>query len=337
MVEIPLLEPAVLLETVRQLPTDDDFVMLNRIRREDWADGQTVNWEILQGSSQMGRPNVPNSEAHIVPTIGRRRGQASFLYYREKEVLHPSFTLWVREPGGRNLQRAEDAVVRAVANLTRRMNNLMEYTIWAALKGRLVLDFHDVQADVDYQMPASHKPTPAVGWDTATPDSIIEDLTAWKTLISTHGRVPAREVYTTPNTLRLIVNAFLRENAASGMVGGALFTDRMREEYFSTGAVAGFMNMDWRAIDLTYQDADGALQNFVADNSLILGNFDQGQPIRFFEGRTADFDAPTDHVGPFTKTFREEDPSQQQVLMENSFIPIVQRPESFVYVADVTA
>lgn len=340
MPQIPLLEPTVLQGVLEKIVTDDAFVMLNRVPKVSYTEsGQVVTWDIVQGSRLMGRPNVPDSEAHIIPKHGRRQASASFIYYREKAIFQPTELYWVRAAGSATaLQRAEEHVLDALTDLNVRMNNLIEYCLWQSLSGRLVLDFPDVQADVDYKFPASHLPTVGVPWNDAaiTVSDIIADITAWKTLISTHGRVPAREVYTSPNTLRLVVDALVRSpgGAASASVG---LTDRQREEYWSTGTLGGFMNLDWHTVDLTFEDGDGNLQAFIPDGRLIMGNFDQGRPIELFQGPTADRSAPQNHAGPFTKTWIDDDPSGQQILLENRFMPVVKRPESFVSVADVTA
>jgi hypothetical protein len=38
----------------------------------------------------VAKPNVPNSEAHIVPRLGRSQEAASVIYLREKKVFDPT-------------------------------------------------------------------------------------------------------------------------------------------------------------------------------------------------------------------------------------------------------
>jgi hypothetical protein len=108
----------------------------------------------------VAKPNVPNSEAHIVPRLGRSQASAAFVYLREKKVFEPTTLHWLRTPGQLAATNAEAAVLREVNDLNQRFDNFAEFLIWSAMKGALAFDFPDVQANVDYQFPASHKPSP---------------------------------------------------------------------------------------------------------------------------------------------------------------------------------
>src|SRR6187431_2819576 len=97
----------------------------------------TVQWEVIRGSRAIARPNVPNSEAHIVPRLGRSQESASFVYLREKKVFQPTTLHWLRQ-AARNLNdldktKAEQAVLREINDLNTRFDNFAEYTLWRAL------------------------------------------------------------------------------------------------------------------------------------------------------------------------------------------------------------
>src|SRR3712207_3422985 len=148
------------------------------------------------------------------------------------------------------------------------------------MKGQLAFDFPDVQANVDYQFPASHKPTPTVGWDTATPQQIVGDIRAWKRLIRRDGRVEAREAFCTEQTLAFIFDSF----AANGASPAVLLLDRMKDQYYQSGTLPGFMGMTWNTVESVYDDAAGVSTLFVPDNALFMGNYTDQRPIEMYVG-----------------------------------------------------
>jgi hypothetical protein len=249
---IPLLEPVVLRGVVEKFTTPETMTMLNKLPQTPWP-FPSVTWDIIKGSRMVAKPNVPNSEAHVVPRLGRSQASAAFVYLREKKVFEPTTLHWLRTPGELAARNAEQAVLREVNDLNQRFDNFAEFLCWGALKGNLAFDFPDVQANVDYQFPASHKPTPTVGWDTATPQQIVADIRAWKRLIRRDGRVDAKEAFLTELTLAYIFDSF----AANGLNAPLLLSDRMKDQYYSTGTLPGFMGINWQTIETVYDDDAG--------------------------------------------------------------------------------
>jgi hypothetical protein len=331
MPDISLLEPLVLLGVVEKLPAPQNMILLNGTPKRQ-SPTQTFTWDIIRGSRMMAKPNVPNSEAHIVGRLGREQATASLLYVREKKVFEPTTLMWLRQVGTVNgLQNAEREVVRELQDLNARIDAFVEYTLWKSLGGTLVLDFPDVQATVDYKMPADHKVTASTSWATATPVQIVDMVTAWKKLVLNHGRVAANKAYATQATLDRIVHSFV----ANGADPGYLLSDRMRDSFYTTGTIPGFLGMDWVPVEHVYETDAGDEIGYLADDTLLLGNFEANRPIELVEGPTADFSAPQGFIGRFTKSWQEPDPSGRQILIEYNFLPIVTRPEQWV-IADLT-
>lgn len=339
MPEISLLEPLVLLATVEKLPSPQNMILLNSTPKRQ-VPTQTVTWDIIRGSRQMAKPNVPNSEAHIVGRLGREQASASLLYVREKKVFEPTTLMWLREVGTVNGKiNAEREVVRELQDLNNRIDAFVEYTLWKALGGVMVLDFPDVQASVDYKFPADHRVTASTPWATATPTQIIEDVQAWRKLVLNHGRVAANKAYATQATLDRIMHAFAANASVDGglvlQAAGGLLSDRMKDQYVATGTLPGFLGLDWTPVEHVYETDAGEEIGYLADDTIILGNFDTNRPTELLEGPTADFSAPQNFIGRFSKSWTEPDPSGRQVLIEYNFLPIVTRPEQFV-ISDVS-
>lgn len=350
MPEISLLQPTVIRGVVERFTAPESMEMLSRIPQTPHP-YPTVQWEVVRGSRAIARPNVPNSEAHIVDRQGRSQESAAFVYLREKKVFQPTTLHWLREAAN-NLSelansRAEEAVLREIADLNQRFDNFAEWMIWQAFTGTLVLDFTDVQATVDYKYLPSHKPSPAAGWDTALPGQIVEDIRAWKRLISRDGRVEAQDAYASEKTMAYIFNSFANAgDTSAAFSAAALLSDRMKDDYYATGILPGFMGLNWKTQEAVY-DANGAVytssptdpwqeERFLADDSILIGNFTANRPAELFIGPTADDEAPVNFTGKFAKTWKEKDPSARQYLLEWNLLPVITRPEQFVYVSDVT-
>jgi hypothetical protein len=325
--QISLLEATTFLDVVRQLPTPPNLQLLNRATKVP-IPFPTATWEVIRGARTVATPNVPNSEAHIVPRLGRTQKSAQFVYLREKKVFQPTTLHWLRQPQTRsNESAAEQAVLTEVRDLNVRFDNFWEWSLWQALQGTLTIDSPDVQATVNYSFTGSHVVTASPLWATATPQQIIDNITAWKQLILKDAQVAANEAYSTSNTLALIVKSFTT-------AGIDLLSDRMRDEYYSTGTLKGFMGLNWNTVDSVYdvRAVAGTFTqvNFLADNKVIFGNFDDNNPIELAQGPTADDEAPENFIGRFAKTWKEKDPSARQYLLEENGLPILRRPDQFV-------
>jgi hypothetical protein len=346
--EISLLQPTVLRGVVERFTAPETLTMLNRIPQTPWP-FPTAQWEVLTGSRAIARPNVPNSEAHIVPRLGRAQASASFVYIREKKVFEPTTLHWLRQAANSlsDLAKtnAEAFVLREVGDLNQRFDNLAEYMIWQSLTGTLNFDYSDVQSTVDYKFLPSHKPTTSADWSdpATTPAKIISDVKAFKRLVTRDGRVPISEAYTSDTVIDMIFDSY----ALAGTTPGVLLSDRMKDQYYGTGTLPRFMGLDWHLQDSVF-DASGTgytanptipsqETRFLNENAIIFGNFTDNRPIELFIGPTADDEAPDGYTGKFAKTWKEKDPSARQYLLEWNLLPIITRPEQFVYVADVTA
>lgn len=342
MPDIPLLTPTVLRGVVEKFTAPENLVMLRRAPKTPWP-FPSAQWDVIRGSRAIARPNVPNSEAHIVPRLARSQESAAFVYLREKKVFSPTTLHWLRSPGTLAERNAEQAVLREIADLNVRFDNFAEFMLWKMFSGRLILDYPDVQATVDYKLPTSHTPAPAVSWATASPIQIVNDIRAWKRLVRRDGRVEAREAFATEVTVQYIFDSFATSGGGAGI--GGLLSDRMKDRYYSEGMLPGFMGLDWTMVEHVY-DATGAAYTasatdpgaetlFLNDAALLIGNFTENKPYELMQGPTADDEAPANFTGKFAKTWKDKDPSARQYLLEWNLLPVMERPEQFVFVDSV--
>lgn len=326
MPEISLLEPQVLREVVLKMPPPTNFILSNRVPKTP-SPFPVAFWEVHRGSRTMATPNVPNSEAHIVPRLGLSQESAHLMYLREKKVFQPTTLHWLKAPGQTNASNAEAAVLKEVKDLNLRFDNFWEWALWQAVQGALVIDSKDVQATINYGFAASHLVTASTPWATATPQDIVGNITAWKKIVQRDGQVVANEAYATTETLNAIVYAFTKN-------GISMMSDRMKDEYFTSGTLKGFMGFDFKTVDSVYEvralDGTTTTLGFLPTNKIVFGNFTENRPIELLQGPTADDEAPEGFVGRFAKTWKEKDPSARQYLIEEHALPIITRPEQFL-------
>lgn len=369
MPDISLLEPLVLRGVVEKWVTPETLVMLNRLDQTPHP-FPYATWDVIKGSRMVAKPNVPNSEAHIISRLGRSQESAAFIYLREKKVFEPTTLHWLREPGEIARVNAERAVLREINDLNQRFDNFAEWSIWQALGGGIQYNYADVQASVDYKFPSSHFVTPASPWVSnasltyhsgnglntdlgaantnlaagtatvsyASPFQIIEDVRSWKRIVQIHGRVPAREVFATSVTMAALMEAWVHAGAGSTVnIPATMISDRMKDEYFSSGILSGFMGLTWTTVEQVYESDAGNLTFYVPDGQLYLGNYTDQRPLELLIGPTADDEAPTGFTGKYAKTWKEKDPSARQYLLEWHLLPVIYRPEQMLVATGIIA
>lgn len=321
-------------EVVQFLQIPENLVLSNSLPKVQ-TPTSFYTWDLLRGSRTVAKPNVPNSEAHIVPRLNRGQRSASLVYMREKKVFEPTTTMWIREIGTTaGIQNAEQAILAEINDLNTRLDNYVEYACWQALQGELSFNYPDVVAPaINYGIQSSHKVTPGTAWGSATPIEISEDIIAWKRLALRDSRVPLTDAWCSSVTIQFIFNSFY----ANASAGGFILSDVMKDQFFQTGILPGFMGLNWHVVEGQYDSDQGAVELFLPDNTLILTNLDSGQAMKIVEGPGADFAAPDGQIGKFAKTWEEDDPSGRQALLEYRFLPIITRPDQIVIVNDVTS
>jgi len=328
--EITLLQPTVMNGVIRTLDAPQDLLGLTLLPREPHP-FPTVKYDTLRGTRLMTKPNVPNSEAHIIPKLGVGQLTAGYFYIRDKKVFEPTTLYWIRQPGTLATKYAEAAVLREVQDLSDRVDRFVEYTIWRGMfEGRIDINEPDVKASVDFQMSPSHQVTlpPDEQWDTITAVNGVDTYTApvrqhvtsWKRMMARDALVQVTDVYLNSVTLEMLMrNVDFK---------GVNISDRQKDALQTTGSIPGLWGLDWHEYDLAYDTGTG-IEPFIPDGKLILVA-NTGRPYALLEGPSADFDAGPDHIGKFTKSWREPDPSAWQTLIEYNFFPALFKPDQII-------
>jgi hypothetical protein len=366
MPDISLLEPLVLNGVVSKFTSPQNLALLPNVPSSPSGAPDYVKWDVLKGGRQTAGFNAPGAEATVMNQLGRSEASANLAYIRIKKTFQGQLIHWLREPGQIAKTNAEAMVLRELQDMSQAIDLTQEQLLWNALRGSSTITYPDGAAvTVNYQFPNSHLVSSAVPWSTATPKNIVDDVFAWKRLIATHGRVPATDAYCATTTIQKIIDSFAAnsgtviglnsgavqyETPAANTAGsvtspaaypmGGLLSDRMKDAFFENGVLPKFMGLNWHGIDEVYTNASGNLTRFVGDGSssnseVFLGNYTDQRPFEMKLGKSADDEAPEGTYGKFTKTWKQHDPSSRIVLMEMHCLPIVTRPEQFVYASNV--
>lgn len=321
---LAILNPIVLNGVLNEWTAPESFMGQQMFPREAHP-FPAVAYDVIRGSRQVATYNVPNAEAHIVAPMKVGKVTFEFLYTREKKVLEPTTLHWLRTPGTLAQKNAEAAVTREMMDLNLRNERLVEFSIWQALSGELVIDTERLQVTVDMKFGATHKPTAAKGWDQPDAD-IIGDVLAWKRLIAEDALATATRVYVNSKTIEHIVrNTGVRE----------LMSEGMKARYLTDGVIPNLLGMDWIINDAIYHaDDQGTIAYYVPDGVAIFvapNNSDGSPAFALLDGPSADDDAPPGTTGRFAKTWKEPDPSARQILVERTWFPAIKYPDNVVY------
>lgn len=324
MPDIPLLQPVVLNGVIEKFSAPETLVGRTQLMGADRTipnPDPVVAYDIVLASRERAQPNVPNTEAHIIKQLGIGHIAASMIYLRDKKVFSPTTIRWLRAPGELAAKNAEAAVLRELKDLDNRFEKFAEWCIWQIFTtGLLSFTGGGVVINLDYLFSSTHKPTAAVSWGTPGAD-ILGDIRAWKRLISRDGQASATDVY---------LNEIAMAKVLQDPQMLELYSDELKTQLLSTGSVSGFFGMTWHIYDIAYVDDNGVVTQYIPDNKIVMLSNENGDRWYFYEGPSADMSAPDGHIGKFSKTWEEEDPSARQYLLEWHFLPAIWRPEQIV-------
>ena len=295
-----------------------------------------AKWDVIKGSRERSVPTLPNREAKIVAQLGIGQKTASFIYVREKKAFEPTTIRWLREPGEMARANAEATVRRETKDLNQRLERLEESYCWEALQGVITIDEVDVKATIDMGIDATHKPTSTIKWEhksTGTDPAvdyydadIIGDIFAWKKLIRQDTGFDATEIYLPGDVMEFVYrNWYIR----------SLFSEKHKWQYLQSAVIEGLLGLNWHTFDGGYETAAGVFTQYINAKKIIM-MAKGGNPFQILKGLSADHDAPKNHTGKFSKSWQTKDPSARFFLIEENFLPIIQRPDNLVVATVLT-
>ncbi len=322
MADIPLLNPTILQGVVEKFLAPPDLLGASMVPRESYP-FPTWAYDVVKGGRNLAVPNTPNAEANIVKQLTVGQVSGSFFYVREKKVLSPTTLHWLRTPGTLATINATKRVADELRDLNLRTERFVEWCIWQMFTGTLTINKNNVVASVNYLVAASHKPTAGTLWSDLVNSNVEGDLRTWKRLITRDALANPSLIIANDLTL-----GYFSQNTK--LRNYNFLSDRMKEQIATTAQFGPLFGLNFVNYDLGYVDDVGVEQRFVADGKLLMLATDNA-PFALYEGPSADDDAPDGTTGKFSKTWKEQDPSARQMLIEYTFMPVMPRPEQIVF------
>lgn len=354
MAETPsnIFEPMTLQALVNSLEPKQGHLLLNSTRKEQ-EENFTFSWDISFGTgTSIAEFNVPNSKANMVDRAGSKSNTAiaTMAYMREADYFNYTNVNWLKDPASINdpsvKLRGEQKVADQIKHMADRFDNRIEWSLWKAMQGSLTYNGKNTgPLNVDYRIRPEHKVTFAAAdqWDNTTAadfKKLIDGIRGLKKLIEVDGGVPVTEIFATGKTIDLLMDVWQR--AVLNGMPDRYITDGQIAEYMSTGVITGgFMGVDtWTRVDqyLPVNQPDGSVvvDSYLPHGTLILANRTENNALSLYNGPSADWDAPQGHIGRFSKSWIDPDPSGRAFLIEESFLPVIKAPDQFV-IAKVTS
>lgn len=222
-----------------------------------------------------------------------------------------------------------------LADLKIKTDRAIEYMCAQSLKGAYTASHEDYTFEIDFQMPATHKPVlgAGLGWNEGVKGEVIlDDMDGWAQLISdATGYGPSI--------------ALCGKNTVTALRGNAEIRDMLKASAnIKVGNQVWDANNTWigelNGINLyrygnTYTDpVTKAKTKYIDDDAFILIAPEARFSIEF--GPIKDLSATSDSIISeyFSKSWLEETPSGLWILAESHPLPVPWQPEAVVY-ADV--
>lgn len=229
-----------------------------------------ISWDVLGPAKGMTSAHTLGAdpklvEARVLKTLAQKPA-----HFKEAQRLNERDLLLVRGLGTEDRTRmAGRLVTMAIEDLSLRVDTRVEWAIWQALQGRLVLNENGVKRTIDYGVPGGNKIDVSDGageyWSHADGDP-ISDLQA--ALDKFDGTGAGR------------VRAFYNRSVAKLMSGNATVRDLVRQS--APVLQLGSSNVGSLVMDLVggleamvqydegYVDDAGTFTKFIPDNKVIL-------------------------------------------------------------------
>lgn len=320
-----MLEPTVLNGVISRMPPADGLLGHQLVGREPWADAYW-EYDILSRRRNIARPNTPNSPAIIIDQNGIGKMRGGFIYTREKKVFSPTVIRWLRAPGELARPAAEAAVLREMQELVARVDRWEEFLIWKMLAvGSFDLADLGHNISIDYGIDPSHTPTVSTFWNTPTAN-LVTDMQDFKRIISRDSDARLTTMYGNGPTIETFYRHQQVQSMLSDMQKGAMVTE---------GVLPRFQQVSFAEYDRGYVDDFTApttpvFVTYIPDGFFVGIATGGPRSFTYLDGPVADDEAPIGATGRFSKTWKDKDPSQRQILLESNGFPVLFQPDHLI-------
>ena len=336
---ISIFETRSMAAAMRQEKKSGRFLLDLLFSRVETHDSETVDIDIVKGKRRMAPFQTPRVEGKLVEKLGFVTNSYKPAYVNPKKVLEAADIVEDRG-AGQNVYSMTTPQERAVMKLAEELNELEDMISrreeWMCAQ-QLVNGYVDVVGDgvnyrIDLNMEANHKVILA-GTDVWTDSAATpnKDLAAWARLISKDAGVSA-------NTLignSLTIGTYLEHPAVKDSLNtrridlGLIKPEDLGDgvSYFGQIAVDGKV-LDVYSYDEWYVDTDGNEQNMLPDGQIVLTS--TKADFRRHYGAIKDKKAGYVAMPRFPKTWEQEDPSMEFLMVQSAPLPAAHQIDAIV-------
>jgi hypothetical protein len=294
----------------------------------------TIDVDITIGGNQLVPFISPVEGGTVVANMSREMRSVKTPRLRPKKEFGAQELLTTRAPGGTFYAKAGDItkerqrkVGEELADLKNRIDATKEWMCAQALKGSLTVNQENVSFEVDYRMPAEHKPTASKLWtaEDTTADDIHAQIQEWSDLIGEGVDTNADIMVMGSNAAA----AFFAKCSESKWFDATRLNAGNIELNFASNFVGTIGGIKVYKYSKKYTDANGQYQPLVDPNQIILGSSEARRSLE--HGLILDLKAGARVVGEyFAKSWLNEDPSVLWMLAESRPLPVLWEPEGIV-------
>lgn len=324
---------------MRQETKSGRFLLDTLFSRVETHDTETIDIDIIKGKRRMAPFQTPRVEGKLVEKLGFTTNSYKPAYVKPKKVLEASEIVDNRG-AGQNVYAMQTPQQRAGIKLAEELNELEEMISrreeWMCAQ-QLVNGYVDVVGDgvnyrIDLNLDANHKIVLAGSdmWtdDNATPN---DDLAVWARLISKDAGLSA-------NTLignSLTIGTYLKHPTVKDALNtrridlGLLKPEDLGDgvSYFGQIAVDGKV-LEVYSYDEWYVDDAGNEQSMIPDGQVVLTS--TKADFRRHYGAIKDKKAGYVAMPRFPKTWEQEDPSMEFLMVQSAPLPATHQIDAIV-------
>jgi len=336
---INIFETRAMAAAMRQEKKSGRFLLDTLFSRVETHDTETIDIDIIKGKRRMAPFQTPRVEGKLVEKLGFTTNSYKPAYVKPKKVLEASDIVDNRNTG-QNVYAMQTPQERAGLKLAEELNELEEMISrreeWMCAQ-QLVNGYVDVVGDgvnyrIDLSLDANHKVVLA-GTDiwtdaAATPN---DDLAVWARLISKDAGVSA-------NTLvgnSLTIGTYLKHSTVKDSLNtrridlGLIKPEDLGDgvSYFGQIAVDGKV-LDVYSYDEWYVDEADSEQSMIPDGQVVLTS--TKADFRRHYGAIKDKKAGYVAMPRFPKTWEQEDPSMEFLMVQSAPLPAAHQIDAIV-------
>lgn len=324
--------PRFLTEAINDIKVPKTPLYDRVFRRREESPAEFVDFEIITGSEKLPKFVARGVEAYVREKQGLKVVTFRIPSIREKKPFKAADILTQRAPGGSiitnpgDLKKAADRKAMAeLEDFKRMMNRGKEWMCAQALTGSLSISGEGVDMAIDYGVASSHKPVLAgtAKWDDSAPD-IIANIRAWKKLVAKSGYKATDCILGSTAASLFIKNADVKALLNNRNIVAGQMELNSQSDYLGT-----ILGIRFWENDNEYKNDAGADTPYVAATAAIM--YAEEAPFKFWHGPVDDFDANFGVFEFFSKTYREQDPSVDWLLVATAPVPVIHNANALVY------